>query len=175
MHALERFKRAGYTFVSATLSNWPASFDGTLAAIQKFKAMAEPWEGWFVFGQSLDDIDRGRRKEKLVMGINAQETRILGAGLTRVQKVVRPRGQAHAARLQRPQPRCRRLRGDGRFGRQVVKEMNRVGIVVDGSHTGRRSSLEAIELSERPPRIRKRASRARRRRTAGGSWRPGCR
>jgi membrane dipeptidase len=29
--------------------------------------------------------------------------------------------------------------------------MNRVGIVLDCSHTGRRSSLEAIELSELPP------------------------
>src|SRR5258705_8588111 len=28
--------------------------------------------------------------------------------------------------------------------------MNRVGMTVDCSHTGRRSSLEAIELSERP-------------------------
>jgi membrane dipeptidase len=36
------------------------------------------------------------------------------------------------------------------FGRQVVHEMNRVGMVVDLTHTGRRSSLEAIEISERP-------------------------
>ncbi len=36
------------------------------------------------------------------------------------------------------------------FGRQVVREMNRLGMVVDCSHTGRRSSLEAIELSVQP-------------------------
>ncbi len=40
--------------------------------------------------------------------------------------------------------------GITRMGRQVIKEMNRVGIVVDMSHSARRSTLEAIEISERP-------------------------
>ncbi len=37
-----------------------------------------------------------------------------------------------------------------RFGHQAVKEMNRVGLVVDMSHSGDRSTLEAIETSSRP-------------------------
>ncbi|EPX81756.1 membrane dipeptidase [Litoreibacter arenae] len=37
-----------------------------------------------------------------------------------------------------------------RFGRQAVDEMNRVGMVVDMSHSGDRSTLEAIEHSSRP-------------------------
>ena len=37
-----------------------------------------------------------------------------------------------------------------RFGKQAVKEMNRVGLVVDMSHSSKRSTLEAIEASERP-------------------------
>ncbi len=37
-----------------------------------------------------------------------------------------------------------------RFGRQVVAEMNRVGMVIDMSHSGERSTLEAIEHSTRP-------------------------
>jgi microsomal dipeptidase-like Zn-dependent dipeptidase len=36
------------------------------------------------------------------------------------------------------------------MGRQVIKEMNRVGLVVDMSHSADRSTLEAIEISERP-------------------------
>jgi microsomal dipeptidase-like Zn-dependent dipeptidase len=40
--------------------------------------------------------------------------------------------------------------GVTRFGRQVIKEMNRVGMVVDMSHSGERSTLDAIEISERP-------------------------
>ena len=40
--------------------------------------------------------------------------------------------------------------GITRFGRQVIREMNRVGMVVDMSHSAERSTLEAIELSRRP-------------------------
>ncbi|PLS22625.1 membrane dipeptidase [Neptunicoccus cionae] len=37
-----------------------------------------------------------------------------------------------------------------RMGRQVVAEMNRVGMVVDMSHSGERSTFDAIEHSTRP-------------------------
>lgn len=40
--------------------------------------------------------------------------------------------------------------GVTRFGRQAIKEMNRVGMIVDMSHSGERSTLDAIEISERP-------------------------
>ena len=37
-----------------------------------------------------------------------------------------------------------------RMGREVVSEMNRVGLVVDMSHSGERSTLDAIDHSSRP-------------------------
>jgi membrane dipeptidase len=40
--------------------------------------------------------------------------------------------------------------GITRFGAQVIAEMNRVGMIVDMSHSGERSTREAIEISERP-------------------------
>lgn len=40
--------------------------------------------------------------------------------------------------------------GITRFGKQVIREMNRVGMVIDMSHSAERSTLEAIELSTRP-------------------------
>src|SRR6056300_1810553 len=40
--------------------------------------------------------------------------------------------------------------GITRMGRQVIKEMNRVGMVVDMSHSAERSTLEAIDYSEQP-------------------------
>lgn len=40
--------------------------------------------------------------------------------------------------------------GVTRMGREVIGEMNRVGLVVDMSHSGERSTLQAIELSGRP-------------------------
>jgi len=36
------------------------------------------------------------------------------------------------------------------FGREAIKEMNRVGIVIDMSHSAEKSTLEAIENSKKP-------------------------
>ena len=36
------------------------------------------------------------------------------------------------------------------FGREAIKEMNRVGVVIDMSHSGEKSTLDAIEISEKP-------------------------
>lgn len=40
--------------------------------------------------------------------------------------------------------------GVTRFGRNVIREMNRLGMIVDLSHTGPITSKDAIEFSERP-------------------------
>ena len=40
--------------------------------------------------------------------------------------------------------------GITRMGRQVIGEMNRLGVVVDMSHSGERSTLQAMEYSQRP-------------------------
>jgi len=36
------------------------------------------------------------------------------------------------------------------FGKEVIREMNRVGIVIDMSHSAEKSTLDAIELSDKP-------------------------
>jgi membrane dipeptidase len=40
--------------------------------------------------------------------------------------------------------------GITRMGRQVIREMNRVGLAIDMSHSAERSTLEAIDISDRP-------------------------
>jgi membrane dipeptidase len=40
--------------------------------------------------------------------------------------------------------------GITRMGRQVIREMNRVGLVVDMSHSADRSTIEAADISQRP-------------------------
>jgi membrane dipeptidase len=152
---LARYKRAGYTFVSATLQDWPPTLDGMRQCVERFKEIAKPESSWLTFGCSLAEIDRGRREGKLVIGLNSQETRPIGEDLSRVEALY-----ALGVRHMLLAYNVRNLVADGcaevsdaglsNFGRQVVREMDRVGIIVDCAHTGRRSSLEAIELSERP-------------------------
>jgi membrane dipeptidase len=36
------------------------------------------------------------------------------------------------------------------FGREIIKEMNRLGLVIDMSHSAEKSTIDAIEISEKP-------------------------
>jgi membrane dipeptidase len=155
METLARYKRAGFTFVSATLQDWPPTFEGTLDCIARFKEKASSEAPWITFGASLAEIDQGRREGKLVVGFNSQETLVLGMDLERIEALYHV-GVRHMVLAYN----IRNFVADGcaeaadaglsNFGRQVIKEMNRLGMIVDCSHTGRRSSLEAIDLSQRP-------------------------
>lgn len=156
MATLARFKRAGFTFVSATAEDFPPTFDGVLQCIERFREAAKAEQDWLTIATSLSDIDKGRREGKLVVGLNVQDTVQLGADLSRIEALY-----AAGVRHMLLAYNTRNFVADGCaeaadaglsiFGRKVVREMNRVGMVVDCSHTGRRSSLEAIELSSRPP------------------------
>jgi membrane dipeptidase len=155
LEVLARYKRAGYTFVSASLHDWPPTFDGMRQCIERFRDMAKPASDWLAFGHSLAEIDRGRREGKLVFGLHAHDTRPIGEDLSRIEALytlgVRHMLMAYQVRNFVADGCAERAdAGLSNFGRQVVQEMNRVGMVVDCSHTGRRSSLDAIELSQLP-------------------------
>ena len=40
--------------------------------------------------------------------------------------------------------------GVTRMGKEVIKEMNRVGVIIDMSHSADKSTFDAINLSEKP-------------------------
>jgi membrane dipeptidase len=155
MDVLRRYKRAGYTFVSLTLQDWPPTLKGMRECIARFRELAQAEADWLCFGSSLAEIERGRVEGKLALGLNSQETRPIGEDLARIEDL-----HALGVRHMLLAYNVRNLVADGcaesadaglsNYGRRVVREMNRVGVVVDCSHTGRRSSLEAIDLSEHP-------------------------
>jgi membrane dipeptidase len=155
LETLRRFKRAGYTFVSATVEDFPATFDGVAHYIARMREIVAAEASWLALATTMDEIERGREEGKLVLGLNLQDAAPIETDLSRVA-VMRALGVRHLLLAYN----IRNYVADGcaertdaglsNFGREVVREMNRVGILVDGSHTGRRSTLEAIELSERP-------------------------
>jgi membrane dipeptidase len=153
---LARYKRAGFTFVSATTQDIPASFSGITSCIESCQRLIRAAPEWLVFAKSVADIEAARQEGKLAVGLNVQDTLQLGTDLTNIQAL-----QQVGVRHMLLAYQTRNFVADGcaetsdaglsNFGRLVVREMNRVGMIIDCTHTGRRSSLEAIELSERPP------------------------
>ena len=156
METLRRYKRAGYTFASLTLQDWPPTFERMPRMIAEFKEKVKSESDWLTFGFSVAEIEAGRRAGKLVLGLNSQETLPIGMDLSRIE-VLHDLGVRHMLLAYN----IRNFVADGcaestdaglsNYGRLVVKEMDRVGIILDGTHTGRRSTLEAMELTTRPP------------------------
>ena len=152
---LKRYHECGYTFANLTIQDMPATYNGVLQHIADFQAMCEPHSDWLCFGSSIAEIDEGRRAGKLVLGINVQDTVLVHEDLGRLQ-TLKDLGVRHMLLAYQ----TRNLAADGCaepadaglsfFGRSLVREMNRVGMIVDVSHVGRQSSLDAIEVSELP-------------------------
>ena len=155
VEVLKRYRRAGYTYISLTIQDMPASFSGVLTEVARFKELCAPHSDWLTFARTQNDIIEGQKSGKLVLGLNVQDTVLVHEDLERL-RALKDLGVRHM--LLAYQLRNRAADGCAEpddaglslFGRRLVKKMNEVGMIIDCSHTGRRSSLEAIELSSDP-------------------------
>ena len=152
---LKRYHRAGYTYASLTIQDMPASFEGVLEDVRDFEAECEPHADWLCFARNSAEIDEAKRAGKLALGLNVQDTVLVHDDLDRLE-TLRNIGVRHMLLAYQVRNRaadgCAEPANGGLslFGRELVRKMNEVGIVVDGSHVGKRSSLDAIELSQTP-------------------------
>ena len=152
---LRRYHAAGYTFVSLTIQDMPASFDGVLAEIRDFMALCEPHSDWLAFVSTISEIEAANAAGKLALGLNVQDTELVHPDLDRLD-TLRSLGVRHM--LLAYQTRNRAADGCAEpadaglsmFGRKLIDRMNAAGMVVDASHVGRRSSLDAIDYSATP-------------------------
>ncbi|NIB43600.1 hypothetical protein HBA55_28590 [Pseudomaricurvus alkylphenolicus] len=155
IEVLRRYHQSGYSFISLTIQDMPASYEGVIREVGRFQVLCEPHADWLCFAANLAEVDAGYREGKLVLGLNVQDTELVHEDLSRLQNLkdlgVRHMLLAYQTR-NRAADGCAEPADAGLslFGRELVREMNRVGMVVDVSHMGRRSSLEAIEISETP-------------------------
>lgn len=152
---LRRYHEAGYTYASLTIQDMPASFVGVQQEVRDFQSECEPHSDWLCFARTGAEIDAARRDEKLALGINVQDTALVHDDLDRLE-VLRDLGVRHMLLAYQVRNRaadgCAEPANAGLslFGRELVRKMNDVGIVVDGSHVGKCSSLDAIEISQTP-------------------------
>ena len=153
---LARFRQAGYGLVSLTLGG-DKTFgpEEALANIGKVYAVCARHPDLYRFVRGIEDVDLARREGKLAITINFQGTNVLGNDPGLIEVFYRL-GVKHMLMAYNQ----KNLVGDGcaertdaglsRYGLTVIKEMNRVGMLVDGTHTGYRTSMEAMEASTSP-------------------------
>jgi membrane dipeptidase len=152
---LPRFKKAGVDFVSLTVNLRESPLSATVRHIARVKAhIAERAES-LSFVTAADEIIAAKREGKLAVGFHFQ-----GAdpfeGSVELVELFAGLGIRHVLLAYNQ----KNLVGDGcvertdaglsRFGVRLIEAMNQSAIIVDGSHTGYRTTMEAMEVSTRP-------------------------
>ena len=153
--ALKRFKAAGFNFLSLSVGVESLGIGGTLhhMANVKAKILAEPET--YVFAYTVKDIREAKKMGKLAIGFHFQGTEML----ERNSKLVRlfyDLGIRHMILAYNHKNRAadgcheRTDCGLSRYGVELVHEMNHVGMLLDLSHTGYVSTMEAMEICKAP-------------------------
>ena len=122
----------------------------------------EQWNRWFeqypdliMKGQWAEDVDRARATGRTAIFFGFQNPSPIEDDIGLVE-IVHTLGARFMQLTYNNQSLlatgCYEAEDSGitRMGKQVIKEMNRVGLVVDMSHSADRSTIEAADLSQRP-------------------------
>jgi len=152
---LSRWVAAGFHFVSVTVAADRWHLEQTVTAVAGERARYLRASDSVVLADSVAAIRRAKAEGKLAIGFNVQGTNGLNGNVHMVEAYRRLGvGQMLLAYNQK------NMVGDGchertdaglsRFGISVVREMNRVGMIVDCSHTGYRTTMDAMEASAAP-------------------------
>lgn len=150
----EQMRRGGVDAVHVTIAYWETCRE-TLASIGAWNRMFERHADLIVRAGSADDVRRARasRRTGIVFGFqncspiedDVDLVEIFhDLGVRFMQLSYNNQSLLATGCYEEEDP------GITRMGRQVIREMNRVGMVVDMSHSAERSTLDAIEISERP-------------------------
>ena len=152
---LPRFRAAGIDAISLTVNDFPGSIGGTVRQIAKVKAHVAARSDQMTMIRTAEDIVAAKREGRLALTLNLQETNPLERSLEMVQAYY-DLGVRHMLLAYNQ----KNFVGDGcaeptdaglsRFGARLVEEMNRVGMMVDGTHSGRRTTMEAMEIATKP-------------------------
>jgi len=152
---LPDFHAHGIGFVSLTIAVDDQDVETTVRSIGVELSRLRSLADTCVPAGSIAEIRAAREQGRMAVGFHFQGTNSFSrdAGLVEVYYRL---GVRHALLAYNKRNHvadgCHECTDGGisRFGVRLIKEMNRVGMIVDCTHTGYRSSLDAIEISEAP-------------------------
>ena len=130
-------------------------YDEVQKNIEAWKENFNNFSNLISHGNSFEDIDRARKENKTAIFFGFQNCSPIEDDIGLVQSV-RDLGAVFMQLTYNNQSLlatgCYENVDSGvtRMGREVIKEMNRVGIVVDMSHSAEQSTFDAIDISENP-------------------------
>ncbi|MEV4512107.1 membrane dipeptidase [Dactylosporangium sp. NPDC049525] len=151
---LRRYRRAGGTFASVNVGYAPHSADEVRKLLAAFRAGVALEED-LVLGDTVAAVDEVHRDGGIAVAFDLEDSGPLEGDLGLVQEFF-----DLGVRTMLPTYNLRNAAGSGcldqvdegltAYGRALVREMNAVGMVVDGSHCSVRTGLDLAEATRRP-------------------------
>ena len=130
-------------------------FDELQEVVNKWNILFEENKDLIFLGRDFKDIEKAKSEKKTAIFFGFQNCSPVEDDITLIEKVhelgclfmqLTYNNQSLLA------TGCYEKNDSGvtNFGREAIKEMNRVGIVIDMSHSAEKSTIDAIEISEKP-------------------------
>ena len=147
-------REAGLNAVHVTLV-YHEDYDEFLQRVKEWDRFFEENSDLIFLGKTFEDITKAQLDNKTAIFFGFQNCSPIEDDINLIEKVYE-----HGCRFMQLTYNNQSLLATGcyekndsgvtNFGREAIKEMNRVGIVVDMSHSAEKSTLDAIEISEKP-------------------------
>lgn len=151
---LERMRAGGLRAATVTASFWEDALE-TMDALAGWNDLVRENSDLALIARSGSDIDEAVASHRVAVVLGTQNSSLFNDRLgfvehfwnmgVRIVQLTYNIQNAVGSSCYEPNDS-----GLSRFGREAVEEMNRVGMLVDLSHVGDRTSFEAIEASSRP-------------------------
>jgi len=150
----EECRRGNITCITITAGFWEGTLE-SLDALARWRDLIKENDDLVLLATRAEDVEEAARTGKTAIIIGYQNSNLLEGriryveffaelGVRVVQLTYNNQNELAGS--------CYEAEDSGlaRFGREVIDEMNRCGILVDLSHVGNRSTLEAILHSKKP-------------------------
>ncbi|WP_440934530.1 membrane dipeptidase [Candidatus Pelagibacter sp.] len=147
-------RSAGLDAVHVTIV-YHEDFDELQLEIKKWEKLFHENSDLIFPGKNFHDIDKANKENKTAIFFGFQNCSPIEDDINLVEKV-----HQLGCRFMQLTYNNQSLLATGcyekvdsgvtNFGREVIREMNRVGLVVDMSHSAEKSTIDAIEFSEKP-------------------------
>src|SRR6478735_9365006 len=150
----EDLKAGGFSCVTPTLGFWEGAIE-SFDSVAKWRDLARANADLMTIVRTTDDILAADRDGKVAMLLGYQNTNLLDGriryvelfadlGVKVLQLTYNNQNELGSSCYETVDP------GLARFGREVVREMNQCGMLIDLSHVGDQTTLDTIEWSQKP-------------------------
>lgn len=154
VNSLERIRKAGFTYVSTNVGYDVLPWQETFPVIAGYRRFLSENTDKYTLVSSIADVLAAKRDGKLAVSMDIEGVSALNGTTDLVETYHRLGVRQISFVYNKDNAGGGGCHGENtgitHFGRAVIKEMNRVGMLIDGTHCGARMSIDMAETSSKP-------------------------